>query len=131
VPILAMHFLLEFLREVPALGHKGFAADAMALLERYPFPGNLRELKTIIERAAYRDTTHEINVEDLAVPREAPNAADGTFEERVAAYERRLVDEALAAARGNQAEAARRLGLAYHRFRYYFQKTRRQSGVNG
>ena len=64
VPILAVHFLREFLREVPALGEKGFAADAMAMLEAYTFPGNLRELKTIIERAAYRDTTHEINVED-------------------------------------------------------------------
>jgi DNA-binding NtrC family response regulator len=124
VPILARHFLQEFLREVPALGEKGFAADAMALLQRYPFPGNLRELKTIIERAAYRDTTHEINVEDLALPREPANPAEGTFEERVALYERQLVEEALASAGGNQAEAARRLGLAYHRFRYYRQKGR-------
>jgi DNA-binding NtrC family response regulator len=131
VPILAMHFLHEFVREVPALGDKAFAADAMALLERYPFPGNLRELKTIIERAAYRDTTHEINIEDLALPREAPSAAEGTFEERVAAYERLLVEDALEAARGNQAEAARRLGLAYHRFRYYFQKTRRSAPPGG
>ena len=68
VPILATHFLREFLREVPALGEKPFAADAMAALERYAFPGNVRELKTIIERAAYRDTTQEINVEDLALP---------------------------------------------------------------
>jgi DNA-binding NtrC family response regulator len=124
VPILAMHFLQEFLREVPALGEKGFAADAMALLERYSFPGNLRELKTIIERAAYRDTTQEINIEDLALPRDPAGAAEGTFEERVAAYERQLVEDALGAAGGNQAEAARRLGLAYHRFRYYFHKSR-------
>ncbi len=124
VPILATHFLREFLREVPALGEKPFAADAMAALERYAFPGNVRELKTIIERAAYRDTTQEINVEDLALPRDATNGAEGTFEERVAAYERRLVEHALAAAGGNQAEAARSLGLAYHRFRYYLQKGR-------
>jgi DNA-binding NtrC family response regulator len=127
VPILAMHFLQEFLREVPALGEKGFAADAMAVLERYTFPGNLRELKTIIERAAYRDTTHEINIEDLALAREPADAAEGTFEQRVGAYERRLVEDALEAARGNQAEAARRLGLAYHRFRYYLQKAKRTS----
>ena len=68
VAVLARYFLREFLREVPALGEKGFAADALALLERYPFPGNVRELKTIVERAAYRDTTQEINIEDLALP---------------------------------------------------------------
>jgi DNA-binding NtrC family response regulator len=131
VPILAMHFLHEFLREVPALGEKGFAADAMAVLERYTFPGNLRELKTIVERAAYRDTTHEINVEDLALPHDAADRGQGTFEERVATYESRLVEDALEAARGNQAEAARRLGLAYHRFRYYLQKARRSPLVTG
>jgi len=130
VPILAMHFLHEFLREVPALGEKGFAADAMAVLERYAFPGNLRELKTIIERAAYRDTTHEINIEDLALPRDTADRGQGTFEERVAAFEGRLIEDALEAARGNQADAARRLGLAYHRFRYYLQKARRPP-VNG
>jgi DNA-binding NtrC family response regulator len=122
VPLLATHFLREFLREVPALGEKGFAADAMAALERYPFPGNVRELKTIIERAAYRDTTHEINIEDLSLPDTGPGAAGGTFEQRVEAFERALIEEALEAAGGNQAEAARRLGLAYHRFRYYHGK---------
>jgi DNA-binding NtrC family response regulator len=121
VRVLARHFLREFLREVPALGAKAFAEDAMAALERYPFPGNVRELKTIIERAAYRDTTQEINLEDLAL-RDAVAAVGGTFHERVNAYERQLLHQALAAASGNQAEAARRLGLAYHRFRYYARK---------
>ena len=124
VRLLAMHFLREFLREVPALGDKGFAADAMATLERYPFPGNVRELKTIIERAAYRDTTQEINVEDLGLLAPRPAEAGGTFEERVVAFERRLIEEALRSAGGNQAAAARSLGLAYHRFRYYLQKAR-------
>ena len=120
IAVLARHFLRDFLREVPALGEKSFADDAMALLERYSFPGNVRELKTIVERAAYRDTTQEINVEDLALP--AAGTAEGGFEERVEAFERRLLQEALDASRGNQAEAARRLGLAYHQFRYHAQK---------
>jgi DNA-binding NtrC family response regulator len=127
VAVLARHFLREFLREVPSLGGKGFADDAMALLERYPFPGNVRELKTIIERAAYRDTTQEINIEDLWLP--AGDAApDGAFRDRVETYERRLLQEALDASGGNQAEAARRLGLAYHRFRYYARKLLRAGG---
>ena len=68
VRVLARHFLAEFLKEVPALGEKTWDEAALAALERYPFPGNVRELKTIVERAAYRDTTREINVEDLALP---------------------------------------------------------------
>jgi DNA-binding NtrC family response regulator len=123
IAVLARHFLAEFMREVPALGDKGFAADAMAALERYPFPGNVRELKTIVERAAYRDTTAEINLEDLALP-SAIEAGAGGFRERVESFERKLIREALDVSGGNQAEAARHLGLAYHRFRYYARKYR-------
>ena len=121
--MLARHFLTEFLKEVPALGDKTWDEAALAALERYPFPGNVRELKTIVERAAYRDTTREINLEDLALPDVvAPHA--GTFRERVEGFERQLIRDALSASGGNQADAARRLGLAYHRFRYYARKYR-------
>jgi len=123
VRVLARHFLREFLKEVPALGDKGWDEPALAALERYPFPGNVRELKTIVERAAYRDTTREINLDDLALP-EAAASGEGTFRDRVEAFERQLIRHALTASGGNQADAARRLGLAYHRFRYYSQKYR-------
>jgi DNA-binding NtrC family response regulator len=121
IAVLARHFLRAFLAEVPALGEKTWDEAALAGLEAYPFPGNVRELKTIVERAAYRDTTREINLEDLALPEAATTtaAASGTFHARVEALERQLIREALAASGGNQADAARRLGLAYHRFRYY------------
>ena len=129
IELLARHFLRAFLAEVPALGEKTWDPDALAALERYPFPGNVRELKTIVERAAYRDTTREINVEDLALPDAgaaalASSASPGSFHDRVEAFERQLIREALAASGGNQADAARRLGLAYHRFRYYAGKYR-------
>jgi DNA-binding NtrC family response regulator len=123
VRVLARHFLAEFLKEVPALGEKTWDAEALAALERYAFPGNVREFKTIVERAAYRDTTREINLDDLALP-EAAASRGGTFRGRVEAFERQLIHEALGASGGNQADAARRLGLAYHRFRYYAQKYR-------
>jgi DNA-binding NtrC family response regulator len=124
IAVLARHFLREFLREVPALGSKGFDAPALAALERYRFPGNVRELKTIVERAAYRDTTQEINVEDLALPGGPAGVAPGggSFHERVAVFQRGLLRQALDTCGGNQAEAARRLGLAYHRFRYFARK---------
>ena len=121
--LLSEHFLAEFLREVPALGRKRISAESYELLRRYPFPGNVRELKHIIERAAYRDTTREINPEDIGpLGGDPPATAGGGFEERVESFKRQLVADALARAGGNQAEAARQLALTYDQIRYYCQK---------
>ena len=125
VALLAQHFLDGFMREVPTLGGKRLAPAAIAVLERYPFPGNVRELKIVIERSAYRDTTREITPEDLGTLAQAVAAAEpdnGGFDDRVAAFKRKLVRDALARAGGNQAKAAPLLGLSYHQFRYYLRK---------
>jgi DNA-binding NtrC family response regulator len=128
VELLAHHFLGEFGREIPALGNKRLAPGAIAALCAYDFPGNVRELRNIIERAAYRETDREITAEDLGLGLRAAGAGMGQgaqgFDEQMALHERRLVTEALASAQGNQAQAARALGLPYHRFRYYLRKHR-------
>ena len=77
------------------------------------------------------------NTNDLAIPvAEAetgaglgalaprPRTEKGSFKERVARFERALVEEALEAAGGNQAEAARQLGLTYDQLRHYRRKHR-------
>jgi len=93
------------------------------VLRGYAFPGNVRELKNLIERAAYRDTTDEITPEDLGLlPQGDAAVGGGTFQEKIHALERRLVTEALKQADGNQAQAARNLGLSYHQFRYFLKK---------
>jgi DNA-binding NtrC family response regulator len=120
---LAHHFLGLFAREVPAFREKRLSARAMSALRGYPFPGNARELKNVIERAAFRDTTNEITPEDLGLPRDGDrHNGGGNFKERVEGYERRLIEQALDDAGGNQAQAARSLGLSYHQFRYYHRK---------
>lgn len=53
---------------------------------------------------------------------QAPPAAGGDFAEQVDELRRRLIRGALDAAGGNQAEAARRLALSYHQFRYYHRR---------
>ncbi|HUU22809.1 MAG TPA: sigma-54 dependent transcriptional regulator [Phycisphaerae bacterium] len=121
VAVLAEHFLGQFMREIPALSGKRLSRRAIEALNRYDFPGNVRELKNIIERAAYRDTTNEITPEDIGMLRHA-HANGGSFEEKVEAYRKGLILDALSAARGNQAQAARLLGLSYHQFRYYHRK---------
>ncbi len=127
VAVLTRYFLAEFMREIPALGGKALSESALDALAGYGFPGNVRELKNIIERAAYRDTTNEITPEDiglLSAPRPPADVAAGgaDFNEKVESFRRRMILDALSAAGGNQAEAARQLGLSYHKYRYYLRK---------
>jgi len=126
IEILAQHFLEEFMREVPAFLGKRLAPEVVDLLCDYHFPGNVRELKNIIERAVSRDTTNELTAEDIGLlpssQREGVEASESTFKVRVKEFERQLILGALEEAKGNQAEAARLLGLSYHQMRYYAKK---------
>jgi len=123
IEILARLFLEQFAEEIPAFRGKRLADSALEVLRSYPFPGNVRELKNLIERAAYRDTTNEITPEDIGLlPRAEPVASGGDFMEQVAHFRRCLLERALAESNGNRAEAARRLGLSYDQFRHYYRK---------
>ncbi len=121
--ILARHFLNQFMQEIPALQGKRLSRSAIEVLEAYSFPGNVRELKNIIERAAYRDTTNEITPSDIGMlPRENLPVQGRTFREKVEGFKKQLILDALAEANGNQAAAARALGLSYHQYRYFLKK---------
>jgi DNA-binding NtrC family response regulator len=123
VEVLAHHFLEQFAAEIPAFRGKKLAKSALRVLQRYSFPGNIRELKNIIERAAYRDVGNEITPEDIGMLSEDQlTIREGSYRERVDAFSRELLRTALAHAAGNQAEAARVLGLSYHQFRYFRRK---------
>jgi DNA-binding NtrC family response regulator len=120
---LAQHFLAQFAKETPAFAGKRLSQAAIEALERYSFPGNVRELKNLIERAAYRDVECEITPEDIGLPPEDDLArSGGTFHQKLDAFARRLIADAMKRAHGNQAQAARDLGLPYHQFRYYWKK---------
>ena len=123
IEVLARHFLDQFALETPAFGGKALATSALEAMRAYRFPGNVRELKNLIERAAYHDKTSEITPEDLSLPANKDSAiAGGSFQEKVDRFSRRLIAEAMRGAKNNQAQAARNLGLSYHQFRYYHKK---------
>jgi len=115
---LARHFLA---RHVAETGRRlVLGAEAVEALASHPWPGNVREIENVIERAVVLARGEEIAPEDLlltetiAVPSataDAPVPSEGTLQEHLdrAAVER--VRAALAGANGQRAEAARVLGI--------------------
>jgi two-component system response regulator AtoC len=115
VPPLTDVFIKKYAqRENKRVG--GITAEAMNALLAYPFPGNIRELENIIERAVVFAEGGVITLADLPVflkeRREDELAAEGLpLDEQVRRLEVREIRRALAAAGGVKAQAARALGL--------------------
>jgi two-component system, NtrC family, response regulator AtoC len=87
--------------------------DAQNRLEQHPWPGNIRELRNVIERAALLSHGDEITVEHLRL-QQAPDAASGSgsLKSDVESLERRRILEALESCGGNQTRAAEKLGIS-------------------
>ena len=83
--------------------------DLLPQLCALHWPGNVRELENTIEMLVA--LLHGGDLDLSLLPGAAPEARGLTLRERVDAYERGVVVEALRAARGNKAEAARALGI--------------------
>jgi DNA-binding NtrC family response regulator len=105
IPLLVRHFLQPDWELEPA---------AAAALERYSWPGNVRQLINALERAKIMADDHVIHLEDL--PAEVAAAAESAPPSRpagddLASVERAHVVEILRRERGNKARAARALGI--------------------
>ena len=118
VPLLAQHFLNRVLRSKGATRSVSFTQDAMRQLMSYAWPGNVRQLENVVERAvALSPTSNEI--EGSALPDEIRFASDGqpewnvplpedglNLEASVSLIERRLIMQALKRTGGNKRRAA-------------------------
>ena len=118
IALLAEWFLESFQAEVASLPPRRLSVDALEALQRWSFPGNIRELKHVVERAAHHPGGLEITAEDLGLGGQAPPAGRG-FEVQVDAFKRGLLQGALDRCGGNQAAAARMLDLTYDQLRWY------------
>ena len=100
---------------------KGLTREAMEALMRYHYPGNIRELENIIERAVVLTRGDYIGLEDLPFHVRNPETKGrkvSALAERLRQEERRIILEALEETGWNQSEAARRLGLSESTLRY-------------
>jgi two-component system response regulator PilR (NtrC family) len=143
IPLVADHFLAKYSEQmgksINAISH-----DAMELMQKYDWPGNIRELENTIERAVALESTPTVLPESLppAVRGEAgrpapssqspsPSSQSGEaalppsgfdLEAHVQEIERGYLAEALKRAGGVQVKAAELLGMSFRSFRYYVKK---------
>src|SRR5262249_51826104 len=110
IPILVQHFLHLFAAEMKLPAPRIDAAALEVLLD-YDYPGNVRELKNIAERALISSGGGPIEREHVQLPGPRANASSVSETFNVNAVKAQLVDRALEAARGNVSAAARLLGV--------------------
>ena len=135
IPLLAEYFAINMASELGRDYFPGFTEAARQALHAHAWPGNLRELKNVVERAVYR-TDPDRPVADIVLdPFESPyrpsSGTDGPrpamqlpvdLKKAVRDLEIDFVNRAMATGKFNQRRAAELLGLTYHQFRGYLKK---------
>lgn len=147
IPLLANHFAAGMLRELDLDAVPEFSSEALEMLLEYDWPGNIRELKNVTERAICRGNSEYVGCEYIVfdpfrgidlnrkehcrpVPsKEAPKFSPKTddlfslpLKEARAELEKRMAESALKSCRHNQKHAAKKLGLSYDQFRGLYRK---------
>jgi two-component system NtrC family response regulator len=132
LPLLAEFFLKKY-RMKYGKPKMGMRPETLALLKKYPFPGNVRELETMMERAVVLGRGADIGPEDLPFPVEktTPNQEDlmalpapegQTLPAALETVEKTMIAQAMTAAGGVQTRAAELLGISERMLRYKLKK---------
>ena len=118
---LAEHFLSVYAAP-RGLHFDGFSSEAKDALLSYDFPGNARELRNLIERAAILCKSGQIQTEHLSLPICPPVNVLASSAKPGENQERTYILEALERAKWNRRQAAKDLGMPYSTLRYKIQK---------
>ncbi|GAB1261379.1 sigma-54-dependent transcriptional regulator [Aurantivibrio plasticivorans] len=129
---LANYFLKQFAAELD-LPAATLSKSGLSALKSYPFPGNIRELENILERAYTLCDNEEIGPEDLQLPQTTadqtgvsingrPGTITGSLDEFLEDIERDVITKALDETRWNRTAAAKKLGVSFRSLRYRLKK---------
>ncbi len=131
IPALVEHFLAKFSDEMD-MPAKRIAVEAVRLLEGYEWPGNVRQLENLIERAIALSADDVITARDipLEIVRGSSSSDDPVtlpaegldLEEYLTDLRRQLMNQALDRSDGIQTKAAELLQTSFRSFRYYAKK---------
>jgi len=127
IPVLIDHFLKRYAEE-NGKGIDGLSREAQDLLLKYDYPGNVRELENIIERAVVIAREDVISVEDLPFREGMEEALEGRRAEEsllrgsIEELEKKLIAEAMEKAGDHQTRAAELLGISERMLRYKLKK---------
>jgi two-component system response regulator PilR (NtrC family) len=120
IPLLADYFLTKY-RDQMAKDIHGLSQEAMDLLDAYDWPGNIRELENVIERAVALEKSQTILPRGPAAAGVLPESGFN-LEEHVEGLEKEYITQALVRSGGVQVKAAELLGMSFRSFRYYVKK---------
>ena len=137
IPVLAQHFAIQMIKELEQEFFPGFSKKAANDLLEYAWPGNIRELKNVVERAIYQSSDPEQPIKEIvfdpfdspyrpksknAAKQNLPKAGDKNLKEQVQDFEVAMIQDALQQCQFNQRKTADLLGLSYDQLRGYLRK---------
>ncbi|ESS59634.1 psp operon transcriptional activator [Enterobacter cloacae S611] len=140
IMLMADHFAIQMCRELHMPLFPGFTEHAREVLMNYEWPGNIRELKNVVERSVYRHGSSETPLDtiildpfrrDTLEKAPAPTQGNGVaalpelpldLRQFQLDQEKNLLEQSLQQAEFNQKRAAERLGLTYHQLRALLKK---------
>jgi len=134
IPVLVQHFA-EQVCEQNSWKPVPFSSEAMETLQSYAWPGNIRELRNMVERLMLIATEDQVELSTvlMALPRNSasgpattPSAGSGTLSDRVQSFEREVILDELKRSRHNMSLAAKNLGLE----RSHLYKKAEQLGID-
>jgi two-component system response regulator PilR (NtrC family) len=129
IPLLTLHILAK-LTQSEKSAQSIMNKEALTALQHYNFPGNVRELENILERALALYDGKSIQIDDLNLPigqqhikdAQEYDPAQGPLEEFLEDIERKAITLALEDNKWNKTAAAKQLGLSFRSFRYRLKK---------
>lgn len=135
IMLMAEHFAITMCRELQLPLFPGFTEEAQLTLMDYAWPGNIRELKNVVERSVYRHGSSEEPVDEIILDPfarqpvaivKSSESQQKTLPMDLRAWqndqEKKLVEQSLKQAKYNQRKAADLLGLTYHQLRALLKK---------
>jgi len=135
IMLLAEQFAIQMCRELGLPLFPGFSQHARETLLDYRWPGNIRELKNVVERSVYRHGSSETELDEIVIdpfhrpaqsPVSKPQSASPTLPLDLRQFqqdqEKQLLEQSLREAKFNQKRAAELLGLTYHQLRALLKK---------